>query len=105
MDYLLIIEVLFNAFTEFNVKHDEEFSAYFKIQENEKGGPFTYFYIFYRFYERLLRANFEVLVLDLTYRINRYKMPLVNIVGIIFCNKSFFAGSAFLFSKKVLDYE
>jgi hypothetical protein len=32
-------------------------------------------------------------------------MPLVNIVGITLCNKSFFAGSAFLLSEKVLDYE
>jgi hypothetical protein len=32
-------------------------------------------------------------------------MPLVNIVGITPCNKSFFAGSAFLPSEKVLDYE
>jgi hypothetical protein len=32
-------------------------------------------------------------------------MPLVNIVGIILYNKSFFAGSAFLPSEKILDYE
>jgi hypothetical protein len=105
MGHLLIIKILLNAFTEFNVKYDEEFSAYFKTQENEKSGSLTHFYIFYRFYERLLRANSEIFVLDSIYKINRYKMPLVNIVGIIPCNKSFFAGSAFLPSKKILDYE
>jgi hypothetical protein len=99
------MEVFLNAFTEFNAKHDEEFSACFEIQENEKGDPLIYFYIFYRFHERLFRANSEILIFDLTYRTNRYKMPLVNIVGITSCNKSFFVGSAFLPSEKVLDYE
>jgi hypothetical protein len=32
-------------------------------------------------------------------------MPFVNIIGIILYNKSFFAGSAFIPSKKVLDFE
>ena len=105
MGHLSIMEVLLNAFTEFNAKHDEEFSACFETQENEKGGPLTHLYILHRLHERLLRANSEVLILDSTYRTNRYKMPLVNIVGITPCNKSFFAGSAFLPSEKVLDYE
>jgi hypothetical protein len=32
-------------------------------------------------------------------------MPFVNIIGIILYNKSFFAGSAFIPSKRVLDFE
>jgi hypothetical protein len=50
-------------------------------------------------------ANLKVLVLDLIYKINRYKMPFVNIIGIIPYNKSFFAGSAFIPSEKMLDFE
>jgi hypothetical protein len=50
-------------------------------------------------------ANSEVLILDLIYRINRYKMSLINIIGIIPYNKSFFAGSAFIPSERVLDFE
>jgi hypothetical protein len=50
-------------------------------------------------------ANSKVLVLDLTYRTNRYKMSLINIIGITPYNKSFFAGSAFILSERVLDFE
>jgi MULE transposase domain len=32
-------------------------------------------------------------------------MPLINIIGITPCNKSFFAGSAFIPSERVLDFE
>jgi hypothetical protein len=68
MGHLSIMEVLLNAFTEFNAKHDEEFSACFETQEDKKGGPLTHLYILHRLHERLLRANSEVLVLDSTYR-------------------------------------
>jgi hypothetical protein len=34
-------------------------------------------------------ANSKILILDLTYRTNRYKIPLVNIIGITSYNKSF----------------
>jgi MULE transposase domain len=50
-------------------------------------------------------ANLEILVFDSTYRTNRYKIPLINIIDITPCNKSFFADSAFIFSERVLDFE
>jgi hypothetical protein len=31
-------------------------------------------------------------------------MPLINIIGMTACNKSFFAGSAFVPSEKILDF-
>jgi hypothetical protein len=103
-----IMGVLVNAFSEFNDRHEVitgEFFADFQIKYDERGGPFIYLFVFYSFHRKLLMANFEVLVFDLIYRINRYKMPLVNIIGITFCNKSFFAGSAFIPSERVLDFE
>jgi hypothetical protein len=66
-----------------------EFSADYLTKFGEKGGPFTYLFVFYGLYRKLLMANPKILIFNLIYRTNRYKMPLVNIIGIISCNKSF----------------
>jgi hypothetical protein len=103
-----IMGVLVNALSEFNDRHEVttgEFSADFQTKYDERGGPLTYLFVLHSLHRKLLMANPEVLVLDSTYRTNRYKMPLVNIIGITPCNKSFFAGSAFIPSERVLDFE
>jgi hypothetical protein len=103
-----IIRVLINALSEFNDKYKiitGEFSADFQTKYDERRNPFTHFFVLYSLYRKLLMANPEILILDSTYRINRYKMPFVNIIGIILYNKSFFAGSAFIPSERVLDFE
>jgi hypothetical protein len=108
LGYRSIMGVLVNALSEFNDKHKVitgEFFADFQIKYDEREGFLTHLFVFHSLHRKLLMANPKILVLDLTYRTNRYKMPLVNIIGIIPYNKSFFAGSAFIPSERVLDFE
>jgi hypothetical protein len=103
----LPIYVLIEALSLFNDKNEttNEFSADYLTKFGEKGDSLTHLFVFYGLHRKLLIANFEILILDLTYRTNRYKMPLVNIIGITPYNKSFWAGSAFILSEKMLNFE
>jgi hypothetical protein len=103
----LLIYIFIEALSFFNDKNKitNEFSADYLIKFGEKRGLFIYLFVLYSLHRKLFMANPEILILDLIYRINRYKMPLVNIIGIISCNKSFWAGSAFIPSEKVPDFE
>jgi MULE transposase domain len=47
-------------------------------------------------HKKLFNLNHELIDLDFTYKINRFNMPLLNIVGIALTNKSFFGTSYFL---------
>jgi MULE transposase domain len=44
----------------------------------------------------LLRAHSYILVTDCTYNTNKYKMPLLDIVGITSLNTSFYVGFCFV---------
>jgi hypothetical protein len=103
----LPIHVLIEAFFFFNDKNEviNEFSADYFTKFGEEGGSLTYLFVLHSLHRKLFMANLKILILDLIYRTNRYKMPLVNIIGIISYNKSFWAGSAFISSEKVLDFE
>lgn len=43
----------------------------------------------------MLRPNPFVLIMDCTYKTNKYKMPMLDIVGVNDLNKSFFVGFCF----------
>ncbi|KAL9564095.1 hypothetical protein ACKAV7_010986 [Fusarium commune] len=47
----------------------------------------------------------EVLILDCTYKTNKYKMPLLNAVGVDACQRSFCVAFAFLSGEEESDYE
>jgi hypothetical protein len=47
-------------------------------------------------HRKLFDQNPELLIVDSTYKTNRFNMPLLNMVGITPTHKSFFAGSCFL---------
>ena len=53
----------------------------------------------------LLANNYQVITLDCTYKTNRYKMPLLNIVGETCLGTSFNVGSCFLCGETQADYE
>jgi len=48
----------------------------------------------------ILRDSHYVLVIDATYKTNRYNMPMVDIVGVTPLNKTFFVGFGFIQSEK-----
>ena len=45
---------------------------------------------------RLLKDNPELLILDSTYKTNRFGLPLLNIIGVDYMQKTFFVGFCFL---------
>ena len=52
----------------------------------------------------LWKCYSEVLLMDCTYKTNRFNMPLLNIMGSTGLNTSFFIGFAFLSSEMDKDY-
>ena len=52
----------------------------------------------------LLRANPDILMMDCTYRINKYRMPLLHILGYTSLQTFFSAGFYFLRQETELDY-
>jgi hypothetical protein len=52
-----------------------------------------------------LACNPNVLLIDATYKTNRFNMPLVNTVGIDNCNRTFFISFAFMSSEGEVDYD
>ena len=51
-----------------------------------------------------LKAYPDVLLLDCTYKTNKYKMPLLDIIGVDACQRSFCIAFAFLSGEAELDY-
>src|SRR6266498_6028094 len=56
-------------------------------------------------YLYFLIENPEILVLDVIYKINRFRMPFVNIIGMIKMNRNFYTASVFLAGEKENDYD
>lgn len=54
--------------------------------------------------QTILKINSEVLLMDCTYKVNRYKMPLLVINGVTALNTTFYVGFAFLASERTADY-
>ena len=46
--------------------------------------------------QHLLRFNCEILIMDSTYKTNRFRIPLFNIIGINCLQYTFYAGFCFL---------
>lgn len=47
----------------------------------------------------------DVLLLDCTYKTNRYRMPLLNVVGMTNVGSTYFSGCCFMAAEKQSDYE
>jgi hypothetical protein len=56
----------------------------------------THLMVMHNKYKKLFNLNHELIVLDFTYKTNRFNMPLLNIVKIAPINKSFFGANCFL---------
>ena len=51
-----------------------------------------------------LMTNPDVLIMDCTYKTNRYKLPLISTMGTTALNTSFYVGFAFLRQERKEDY-
>jgi hypothetical protein len=92
-----LIQVFLIALTDPFIQR--EFTAYFASQNGQEGRPLTHLMIMHNKYKKLFNLNHELIVLDFTYKINRFNMFLLNVVGIAPINKFFFGVSCFLFGK------
>ncbi len=57
------------------------------------------------FFTRISSQNSEVLLMDCTYKIHRYKMSLMIMNGVIGMKTAFYVGFAFLSSEHTSDFE
>jgi hypothetical protein len=72
---------------------DEDFLSYSKQDSTDK---LTHLAFFGLQSLELWRLHPDILLIDSTYKTNRFDLPLVNIVGSTTNNRSFFVGSAFI---------
>ena len=54
--------------------------------------------------QKLLRENHEILLMNCTYKINKYKMPLLIIIEIIVLNIIFYVDFCFMKGERYNDY-
>ena len=71
---------------------------------NQNKGTLIYLFITSSMHSYFLIENPEVLVLDAIYKINRFRMPLVNIIKMIGMNRNFYIISVFLTGEKENNY-
>jgi hypothetical protein len=88
------IQAILIALTDLSIQR--EFTAYFASQNGQEGGPLTHLMVMHNKHRKLFNLNHELIVLDSTYKTNRFNMPLLNMFGIAPTNKSFFGANYFL---------
>ena len=54
--------------------------------------------------QKILAVNYEVLIMDCTYKTNKYKHPLMVITGVIALNTTFYVAFCFMSSEFSEDY-
>jgi hypothetical protein len=79
-----------------------DYRYHFHVYED---GNLARLLVFERGSVEILRSNFEVLLVDSTYKTNRFNMPLFNIVGVTAINTSFFVGFCFLDTEDIETFE
>ncbi len=66
--------------------YEDKYFTLYNTKYSVKGDHLTHLFIAYDKHINLLIENPEVLVTDLTYKTNRFNMPLVNIIKITSIN-------------------
>ena len=78
--------------------------GYLFNQEVDEHGHITKAFFSHPESAGLAQKSGKVLVMDCTYKTNKYKMPLLHILGLTAFNKTFTIGYAFLSSEVQTDY-
>ena len=76
-----------------------------RIQKDSRSQRLRSMFFCQKSQQEMLKLNFEVLILDATYKTNRYRLPLLVITGVTALNTSFYAGFAFMSAEHTADYE
>ena len=85
--------------------YENEFFTLYNVEYGVEGGYLTHLFIVYDKYTDLLIENPEILITDSTYKINRFNISLINIVGMTGMYRSFFDGNIFILDEKEKDYK
>ena len=84
---------------------DEFFFRYRTKNSIETGGPLTHLFIASSFHTYFLIKNPEVLTIDTIYKMNRFRIPLINIIKMTGINRNFYTANIFLADEKKEDYD
>jgi len=80
------------------LSNDEEWLFHFHSDTN---GHVEYLFMAHRTSIDMVRKYPTVLIMDCTYKTNKFKMPLLDVIGINPCNLSFYVGFCFLKGKDI----
>jgi MULE transposase domain len=98
------IEALFEMISE-TTNPDMDFHCWYLTESEDVGGRLSHLFLAYKPNAQFIAHNNEVVIVDATYKTNKFKMPLVNFVGVTPNNKNFLIGTAFLPAETVGDYK
>ena len=87
-----------------NTPEDKFFFRYRTKSGVKEGGPLTHLFIANSKHTYFLMENPEVLTIDAIYKTNRFRIPLVNVIGMTGMNQNFYAASVFIAGEKEEDY-
>ena len=76
----------------------------YELQKHPITNQITHLFFVKGSSQDILKANHEALIMDCTYKTNKYKMPLLIISGQTALNTTFYLGFAFIVKEKTEDY-
>jgi len=79
-------------------------SWYVDYKTKEDGGQLEYLFFTPDCSQKLLCEYYEVILMDCTYKTNRYKMPLLIIIGVTALNTTFYVAFCFMKGENYSDY-
>ncbi len=77
---------------------------YTSAHTKDAGNRIQHLFFSHKQSQELLRVNNDVLIMDCTYRTNRFKLPLLDIIGCTALNTTFYVGFCFMSQEKEEDY-
>ncbi len=81
-----------------------KFSSHYQIKFKDQNGPLTYLFITHQPHKLLFTLNSEIIIIDSTYKTNRFKIPIFNFVESTAINQNFLTESVFISNKIVNDH-
>ena len=93
------------AATDALLAHLKAHNIHYRSVINKTNGRLSRLFIAMPESIKYLARNPDVLLMNATYKTNRFNMPLVDTVGIENCNKTSFISFAFISGETDMDYE
>jgi hypothetical protein len=85
----------------FQLEDNRDFICYYHVNEKNRLDKLLWIH---RDMLELLKLNSEILIMDITFKTNRFQMKLFNIVGITLLNITFYLAFIFLTHKATPDF-